>query len=209
VSSTTTPTSGAESAADSASPAALSPSSPPYREALERVIADMVAPSATQVDRDGTFPAENIQALGAAHLLGLLSATDVGGGGLGLREAADVIERLAGACGSTAMVVLMHYSAVAVLEAHAPREIRQAIAAGRHLMFLHRFEQRRLRLGRCAVDLVGENHVRKHRPAHESQRPAAAGFVLLDHFRARDVRGHQVGRELNTVEAQTQRFGES
>jgi isovaleryl-CoA dehydrogenase len=107
-----------------------------FRDALERTIADVVAPSAMQVDRDGAFPTQNIHALGAAGLLGLLSATEVGGAGLGLREAAEVVELLAGACGSTAMVVLMHYAAVQVLEAHAPREVRQAVATGRHLSTL-------------------------------------------------------------------------
>jgi alkylation response protein AidB-like acyl-CoA dehydrogenase len=60
----------------------------------------------------------------------------VGGGGKTLRDAAEVIEQLAGACGSTAMVVLMHYAAQTILEPHAPREIREAIAQGRHLSTL-------------------------------------------------------------------------
>jgi alkylation response protein AidB-like acyl-CoA dehydrogenase len=107
-----------------------------FRDALERTIADTVAPSASEVDRDGVFPRRNIEALAREGLLGLLSATDVGGAGLGLREAAEVIERLAGACGSTAMVVLMHYAAVQILEAHAAREVREAVAAGRHLSTL-------------------------------------------------------------------------
>ena len=96
-----------------------------YREALERAIADVVAPNASRVDRDGVFPRESIDALASAGVLGLLSASDVGGAGLGLREAAEVIERLAGACGSTAMIVLMHFAAVQVLEAHAPEEVRR------------------------------------------------------------------------------------
>jgi isovaleryl-CoA dehydrogenase len=107
-----------------------------FRDALERTITDTVAPSALEVDRDGTFPTQNIRALGEAGVLGLLSSTEVGGGGLGLREGAEVIERLAGACGSTAMVVLMHYAAVQILEAHAPRDVREAVAAGRHLSTL-------------------------------------------------------------------------
>jgi alkylation response protein AidB-like acyl-CoA dehydrogenase len=105
-------------------------------EALERIIVDVVRPSAERVDREGTFPAEGVQALATAGLLGLLSTTDVGGQGGGLRDAAEVVERLAAACGSTAMVVLMHYAAVSVLEAHAPREIRAAVAEGRHLSTL-------------------------------------------------------------------------
>ena len=105
-------------------------------DALGRVIDDVVAPRAVAVDRDGTFPREAIEVLGKEGVLGLASATDVGGAGLGLSEAAQVIEQLASACGSTAMVVLMHYAAVAVLEAHGPDDVRQAIAEGRHLSTL-------------------------------------------------------------------------
>jgi isovaleryl-CoA dehydrogenase len=50
--------------------------------------------------------------------------------------AATVVERLGEACGSTAMVVMMHYAATAVIEAHGPREVRAAIAAGRHVSTL-------------------------------------------------------------------------
>ena len=107
-----------------------------FREQLEQVIRTVVAPAAIDVDRSGAFPTHSIQALGEAGLLGLLSSGDVGGAGLGLREAAEVVEQLSGACGSTAMVLLMHYAAVQVLEAHAPREIRAAVAAGRHLSTL-------------------------------------------------------------------------
>jgi alkylation response protein AidB-like acyl-CoA dehydrogenase len=47
-----------------------------------------------------------------------------------------VVERLARVCGSTAMVVCMHYAATAVIEKHGPREVRTAIAAGTHLTTL-------------------------------------------------------------------------
>ena len=53
-----------------------------------------------------------------------------------MREAAGVVERLAGTCGSTAMVVLMHYAATAAIDAVGPKDVRQAIAAGRHLTTL-------------------------------------------------------------------------
>ena len=109
---------------------------PTYREVLEGVIAEVVAPAAARVDRDAIFPRDSIDALGAAGVLGLISAADIGGGGLGLRAAADVVEHLAGACGSTAMVVLMHYSGVQVLEAHAAPEVREAVATGHHLTTL-------------------------------------------------------------------------
>ena len=105
-------------------------------DALERVIDEVVAPSAMETDRHSTYPRAALDALADAGLLGLISSTDVGGGGQGLDTAAQVVERLAAACGSTAMVVLMHYSAVPVIEAHGPKDVREAIAAGRHLTTL-------------------------------------------------------------------------
>ena len=96
-------------------------------DALGRVITDVVAPGAREVDAAGKFPSEAVAALGRA---GLLSPD------LSLRDAADVVRRLAGACGSTAMVVLMHYAATTVIEHHAPSDVRSAIAAGEHLSTL-------------------------------------------------------------------------
>jgi alkylation response protein AidB-like acyl-CoA dehydrogenase len=105
-------------------------------EVVERIVNDVVAPNALQVDQEGSFPRASIDALGQAGVLGLISSTEVGGGGQGMRAAASAVERLAGACGSTAMVVLMHYVATAVVEAHGDRDTRGAIAAGHHLTTL-------------------------------------------------------------------------
>ncbi|WP_225813555.1 acyl-CoA dehydrogenase family protein [Streptomyces spinosus] len=105
-------------------------------ERLDDVIRDVIAPLARQVDQEASFPREGLRALAAAGMLGLLSAREDGGAGAGLRQAAAVVERLAGACGSTAMVLLMHYAAAAVIEAHGPDEVRRAVADGRHLTTL-------------------------------------------------------------------------
>ena len=107
-----------------------------YLDSLDQVIRDVIAPSAEETDRTGTFPTTGLQALGNAGLLGLLSAKDVGGSGHGVRAAADVVERLGAACGSTAMVVMMHYAAVPTIEALGPRDVREAIAGGSHLATL-------------------------------------------------------------------------
>jgi alkylation response protein AidB-like acyl-CoA dehydrogenase len=77
-----------------------------------------------------------VEALAKAGLLGLVSSADVGGAGGSLADAASVIEALAGACGSTAMVTLMHYAATALVEAHGHEDTRRAIAAGSHLTTL-------------------------------------------------------------------------
>ncbi|TDV57729.1 acyl-CoA dehydrogenase family protein [Actinophytocola oryzae] len=107
----------------------------PQASELDALITDTVARNAGQVDSAGEFPEENIAALGRAGFLGLTSAADVGGG-QGMRAAAEVIERLAAECGSTAMVLLMHYAGTAVIEAHGPADVRRAIAAGNHLTTL-------------------------------------------------------------------------
>ncbi|MGC4812066.1 acyl-CoA dehydrogenase family protein [Micromonospora sp. DT228] len=103
---------------------------------LGTVIDEVIRPRSVIVDREGAFPRPGVDALAAAGLLGLASSTEVGGGGHGMRVVAEVVERLAAECGSTAMVVLMHYAATAVVEAHGPREVRAAIATGGHLATL-------------------------------------------------------------------------
>ena len=107
-----------------------------YQDALTRVIEDVVAPAAMDVDATGTFPRTNIDALGAAGLLGVCSAAEVGGGGQGPRAAAQIVEGLATACASTAMITMMHFSATAAVEAHGTEPARRAIAAGEHLSTL-------------------------------------------------------------------------
>ncbi|HEX2047785.1 MAG TPA: acyl-CoA dehydrogenase, partial [Acidimicrobiales bacterium] len=52
------------------------------------------------------------------------------------RAATAVVQALAEHCGSTAMVVMMHYCGTAVLEAHGPVEVREAIARGEYVTTL-------------------------------------------------------------------------
>ena len=107
-----------------------------HLEKLDTIIRDIIAPAAIAVDRDAAFPRAAISALGKSGLLGLMSATEVGGMGLGLTEAVPVIERIAMACPSTAMVVSMHYCGTAVIEKFGAEALRREIAAGRHLTTL-------------------------------------------------------------------------
>lgn len=107
-----------------------------YMDVLNRIIDDVIAPQAAEIDTTGAFPRAALEALGQAGLLGLISASEVGGWGLSHRAAALVVERIASVCASTAMVVCMHYSGTAVIEAHGSREVREAIAKGQHLTTL-------------------------------------------------------------------------
>ena len=105
-------------------------------EKLDAIAREVVAPNAAAVDSRGEFPSKSIAALREAGAFGLTCATAVGGAGAGLREAAQVVERLARECASTAMIMCMHYSATAVLEQLAPEAVRKDIAAGRVLTTL-------------------------------------------------------------------------
>jgi alkylation response protein AidB-like acyl-CoA dehydrogenase len=101
-----------------------------YEESLERICRESIAPNAPSVDRNGAFPEQAIESLRAAGFLGAMSSPEIGGLGLGLGGTAKIVRRAAEECGSTAMVLCMHYCGVAVLEAHAPVEVRRAAAAG-------------------------------------------------------------------------------
>lgn len=105
-----------------------------YQQKIEPIAA-AIAAAAPETDA-GQFPTASIKALADAGFLGLISSKEVGGHGLGMDAASWVVSRIARECGSTAMIVTMHYSATAVLEAHGSNEVRTAIAAGKHLSTL-------------------------------------------------------------------------
>jgi isovaleryl-CoA dehydrogenase len=107
-----------------------------HADALARVITEVVAPGAAEVDTRAAFPSRQIGALAEAGLLALTVPAELGGGGAGLRAAADVVAELGAVCGSTAMIVTMHYSATAALAAAGMADALTAIAAGRHLSTL-------------------------------------------------------------------------
>ncbi|HEX5430320.1 MAG TPA: acyl-CoA dehydrogenase family protein [Bryobacteraceae bacterium] len=106
------------------------------QESLDRICRDCIAPAAATVDRTGQFPNLSIQSLKSAGLLGAISSPGAGGLGMDLGGAAAIVKRVAEECGSTAMVLCMHYCGAAVLEAYAPMDVRRAVAAGQHLSTL-------------------------------------------------------------------------
>jgi hypothetical protein len=73
-----------------------------------------------------------------------------------------------------------------------------------HLRLAHRFEQRRLRARRGAVDFVGEQNVGEHRAFVKMELLVA----LAEHRHAEDVRRQQIGRELDALELRVNRAGE-
>ena len=109
---------------------------PDIENTVDRIVTEVVQKHAVEIDRAASFPDAAIAAFGDAGLLGLVTAKEMGGLGLGLRDAAHVVERLARECGSTAMVVCMHYSAASVIETLGDEATRRAISGGKHLTTL-------------------------------------------------------------------------
>jgi alkylation response protein AidB-like acyl-CoA dehydrogenase len=103
---------------------------------LEKIIVNELDALAPVTDKEAQFPRPVIDSLAKAGLLGLVSSKEMGGMGLGLPEASQVVAKLAQTCPSTAMIVCMHYCAVAVLEQMGSETVRREIAAGRHLTTL-------------------------------------------------------------------------
>jgi alkylation response protein AidB-like acyl-CoA dehydrogenase len=101
---------------------------------------DTIAPHAAEVDAQGRFPTHAIEALARHGLLGLCVPAALGGRGQGPRAFAAVVEEIAQACGSTAMVYVMHVTASQAIASSTVLEGRDAllreIAAGRHLTTL-------------------------------------------------------------------------
>ncbi|MGH9245283.1 MAG: acyl-CoA dehydrogenase family protein [Acidimicrobiales bacterium] len=88
---------------------------------------DVVAADAAAVDEEGRFPERSIDALRRSGLLGLTLPAEAGGLGAGPVEFADVTTRLAAACGSTAMVYLMHVAAAMPVAAAPPPGLPDAV----------------------------------------------------------------------------------
>ena len=78
------------------------------RDAVQRFAAERVAPRAERWDRDGTVPAQAWAGVAELGLLGALVSEDRGGAGLSAHSVALVIEELARADASLALLVAGH-----------------------------------------------------------------------------------------------------
>jgi alkylation response protein AidB-like acyl-CoA dehydrogenase len=131
-----------------------------------RPVLDAAGAAAADVDAKARFPHEAVGALRGSGLLGLTLPVDVGGCGGGPAELVEVTGRLAGACGSTAMVYLMHVSgsmAVAAAPPPGQPELLKRLAGGQVLATL----------------ALSEAASRSHFRAPVSQGETVAGGVRL------------------------------
>ena len=104
------------------------------------IATEIAAKHAADVDNRARFPEEAMTALAKKGFYGLCVPTALGGMGQGPRAFVAVVEELAQACSSTAMVYVMHVTALQAIASSktlAKRdEIVKAAAAGNHLTTL-------------------------------------------------------------------------
>jgi alkylation response protein AidB-like acyl-CoA dehydrogenase len=109
-------------------------------DSAKRLAAGILSENAAAVDESGQFPGENLKAIAEAGLLGLCVPAEAGGCGESMRTFAAVVEELATACPSTAMIYVMHVTAAQAIASSASLDGRDAIlreiAAGGHLTTL-------------------------------------------------------------------------
>ncbi len=91
---------------------------PAHLAALKAIAADVAAANAADVDAKARFPHETIAALRQAKLLSAPVPKELGGAGYGMRELAALCSSLSQACGSSGMVLAMHYIQVACIARH-------------------------------------------------------------------------------------------
>ncbi len=95
-----------------------SPEFAAHLAALEGIAADVAAPNAADVDANSRFPRATVQALQTAKLLSAPVPKELGGAGYGMRALGALCSTLGQACGSSAMVLAMHYIQVACVARH-------------------------------------------------------------------------------------------
>src|SRR5215469_1650032 len=89
------------------------------RERAEGVVNSRVAQNAEGVDAECSWPADSLDALAEAGLLGLHVPVQFGGFEQGMEGLVTVTETIAKACSSTALCYAMHCVATAVIAAKA------------------------------------------------------------------------------------------
>lgn len=91
---------------------------PQLIEAVRKVAAEVAAGQAPDVDAKARFPIETLAALREYHVLSAPVPRELGGPGCTMQELAQLCATLAQTCGSSAMVLAMHYIQVACIARH-------------------------------------------------------------------------------------------
>jgi acyl-CoA dehydrogenase len=163
-------------------------------ETIRLKVTETAARHADQVDKDARFPSESLDALRQAKALSAAVPLELGGHGYGVRELAEMCSALAGACGSSAMVLAMHHIQVACLARHgdsspAVRQYLKDLVEHQYLIGSMTSEvgtQGDTRSSICAVDRVGDRFT-LNKDATTASYCAHADAILVTCRRAPDA----------------------
>ncbi len=86
---------------------------------VQRIATEVALVHAATVDADSRFPHETVAALREAKALSALLPRELGGIGCNMRQLATLCSTLAQGCGSSAMILAMHYIQVACIARHS------------------------------------------------------------------------------------------
>ncbi len=110
----------------------------PLLETLKPIIRDVIAPEAPSVDAERRFPTRGLRALGDAGFYALTVPSGLGGQGASAKVFSAVVSEIGRACASTAMVYVMHLTAlnsiVQFADAHQRDRYLQPVVEGRWLV---------------------------------------------------------------------------
>ncbi|RJQ64947.1 MAG: acyl-CoA dehydrogenase [Desulfobacteraceae bacterium] len=95
------------------------------RKLARKIAQERIAPHASECDQNGRFPWESIHSLGDAQFPGIVLSEDSGGADLGRVCFAAVVEEIAKACASTALVFVSHASVAKAIELAADEAIKK------------------------------------------------------------------------------------
>jgi len=166
------------------------------RAAVERIAAEIAVPHARDVDANSRFPSETFAALKKAGVLSAPVPRELGGAGCDLRELAALCSTLAQSCGSSGMVLAMHYIQVACIVRHGLtseffRDYSRALVTHQYLLAsmtseVGTFGETRTSI--CAVERA-EGRFRLNKDATTGSYCAHADGILVTCRRAADAPG--------------------
>lgn len=101
-----------------------------WQQRAQTIASDVLAPRAEEADRTATFPSEQLKVLGDEGFFGLRADKEFGGQGEGLLTTCVVIETLAKACPSTALIYKMHIESTEIVS-RVPTDSQKQEFSGR------------------------------------------------------------------------------
>lgn len=87
-------------------------------DATRRIATEVAARNAADVDSKSRFPTETVDALKTAGVLSAAVPKEFGGAGCGMQELTQLCSTLSQACGSSGMVLAMHYIQLGCIARH-------------------------------------------------------------------------------------------